>query len=714
MFDRLLHPARLPVSTIFRLTLGLAVAALMAGLVPAQAGENADNIEGNTNVISFYEAGRTIMGTVQGNGADFAEELPGAERSPARAQSCTVYVDESASGANDGTSWSDAYLHLQDALDEANSNPSTTFDICVATGTYLPDTDKDGDHANDDSTESFTFREDNVELYGGYPSGGGTRDPAANPTVLSGDIDENDATNNDGLTISPSDISGTNSHHVVELVGDDGTPITASTRIDGVFITAGDNSFNTGGLEEGGGLLCYVSAELESNAECSPLLVRVVFQGNTAYHGGSVSFDVFEGATASPRFDNVTFRNNKAGDAGAGIGFGTGGSDTVAEPVFVNVIFSGHSERWAASFAAYNGSTLTPTFSNVTFANNSTEALRNYAQSSATHEPLIENSIFWSNSVSITDDGAATSTVNYSIVEGGWTGSGGNNLDQDPQFADPDGPDNIIGTPDDDLRLQGPGSGGGASPAIDAGDNAALLSDVTDLDGDGDTSEDTPVDRLGNARVQNGNGSSTVDMGAFESDGSALPVELASFEATQTGERTVELRWQTATERENAGFEIQHRGPAEGASWSELGSVESKATSGTTTEPQSYRYTAEDLAVGTHQFRLTQVDRGGTTHRHDPITVEVQMQGALRLSAPAPNPASGAATLRFAVREEAKTRVVLYNPLGQRVRTLYNGTPTAGEARKVRLDATGLPSGVYFLRLRAGGTVQTQRLTVVR
>ena len=99
-----------------------------------------------------------------------------------------------------------------------------------------------------------------------------------------------------------------------------------------------------------------------------------------------------------------------------------------------------------------------------------------------------------------------------------------------------------------------------------------------------------------------------------------LPVELASFEATQSGNRTTTLRWSTASERNNAGFRVQHQGPT-AASWSKLGFVEGN---GTTTTAQSYRFDAENLSVGTHRFRLQQVDLDGSTTLHDPVTVDLE------------------------------------------------------------------------------------------
>jgi len=196
----------------------------------------------------------------------------------------------------------------------------------------------------------------------------------------------------------------------------------------------------------------------------------------------------------------------------------------------------------------------------------------------------------------------------------------------------------------------------------------------------------------------------------FSAMSQKLPVEMASFEARQTGERSVRLHWQTASETGNTGFRVQHQGPS-AASWSKMGFVDG---SGTTTNAQSYQFSAEDLAVGTHQFRLQQVDLDGSTTLHDPVTVDLQMTKALRLSAPIPNPVQGTATASFAVKEQWQATVALYNVLGEKVATLYRGAPTAGEVQSVRIRTSDLASGVYFLRLDAGNQVRTQRLTVVR
>jgi hypothetical protein len=176
-------------------------------------------------------------------------------------------------------------------------------------------------------------------------------------------------------------------------------------------------------------------------------------------------------------------------------------------------------------------------------------------------------------------------------------------------------------------------------------------------------------------------------------------------------DKNVQLTWKTASEQNNAGFEVQRK---EESGWSQMGYVESKADGGTTTETQSYQYVAEDLSVGTHQFRLKQVDLDGSSQVHGPISVEIRMQEAIRLTAPAPNPVSSTATLSFAVKEEAQAIVAVYDMLGRKAATLFEGTPTAGESNRLQFDASSLPSGSYIIRLQADGQTESQRMTIVR
>jgi uncharacterized lipoprotein YddW (UPF0748 family) len=245
-------------------------------------------------------------------------------------------------------------------------------------------------------------------------------------------------------------------------------------------------------------------------------------------------------------------------------------------------------------------------------------------------------------------------------------------------------------------------------------ENATFYGETADL-GDAENVQangDLAVRPNGDATVTVFFLSTNNGVGAFTTTAAPLPVELASFDATQTRPDAVRLTWTTASETNNAGFRVQHRNGDGG--WATLGYVESKAAGGTTSDATTYQFTTEDLATGTHRFRLKQVDFDGTSTLSNTITVDVQMRQALRLSAPAPNPVTDVATVSFAVKKTTDATVTLYDVLGQKVRTLYDGQATGGEPHTLRIRANDLASGVYLLRLRGGNEIRTERLTIVR
>ena len=200
---------------------------------------------------------------------------------------------------------------------------------------------------------------------------------------------------------------------------------------------------------------------------------------------------------------------------------------------------------------------------------------------------------------------------------------------------------------------------------------------------------------------------------AGDSTDNALPVELAGFDATVDGD-AVTLSWQTASETNNAEFHVQRRrgerkNGREGA-WTTVGSVEG---SGTTSRAQSYRFTDEDLPYEADKltYRLKQVDTDGTEHFSGEVTVERGVE-ELKLLGTYPNPAQQQATVRYALPDKQEATIRLYDVLGRQVRTVVSGKQEGRHQRT--LDVGALSSGVYFLRLRAGGETETQRLTVVQ
>jgi len=628
-----------------------------------------------------------------------------------------AYVDQSASGAQSGGSWTDAYTRLQAGLRanenaQASSSPGDVTEVRVAEGTYVPTRRRD---ATDARSRTFYIDGDNVEVYAGYPSGGGTRDPDANPVLLSGDLDDNDdayapQTDSDGDDSTPTQtdhVNGANAYSVLFLDAAS-TDLTASTILDGVTVTAGFADGGASPSNRGGGLFCRAG----SGQTCSPSLRGVTFYGNHASAaGGAIYNDA--GGTASPVLEGAIFRGNVTSGTGGALandaknGSGTASPSLTNATMVENAALGNGGAIW--NHAAASGETASPSVTNVSFtgnsAGNSGGALYNDA-TNGTSSPTVVNAILWNNEDEVAGTGAMP-TINHSIVEGGCPASadcGENLLNKDPQFADPDGDDGALGTADDDLRLQGPGSFNGASAAIDAGNNDVIAASL-DLGGNTRRQDVSAVTDTGSPAGD----SPYVDMGAFESSGSPLPVELVDFTARVDGSATT-LSWTTASEQNNAGFYVQRRTADSTFATLDGAFVEG---AGTTNESQTYSYRVEDLEAGTHTFRLKQVDTDGSTTFSDPVEVKIGLSGEFALST-YPNPVQTQATVEFAVKEQSDVTITLFNTLGQKVRTVYRGTPAAEQTKRVQIDTQDLSSGAYFLRLEGDGVTGTERVTVVK
>ncbi len=323
----------------------------------------------------------------------------------------TIYVKAGASGANNGSSWANAYTSLQDALSAAISSDQ----IWVAAGTYYPT-------AGADRSATFMLK-DGVSIYGGFDGAEALlaeRDPDTNVTTLSGDIG------------TPGD-TGDNSYHVVTGSGTD-----SSALLDGFTITAGnangsDPAFYGGGMynESGSptlsnlifsGNAAFVYGGGMYNQGSSPSVTNVTFSSNTAARGGGM----YNNQNSNVTLTNVTFSGNAASYRGGGM---TVASST---PTLTNVTFSGNTAQSGGGLHnAFSGS---PTLTNVTFSGNLASvnggAIFNYSGSN----PIITNSILYGNTGGeIYNDPvkpASTPVVTYSIVQGGYPGT--NNLDADP------------------------------------------------------------------------------------------------------------------------------------------------------------------------------------------------------------------------------------------------------------------------------------------
>jgi subtilisin family serine protease len=185
-----------------------------------------------------------------------------------------------------------------------------------------------------------------------------------------------------------------------------------------------------------------------------------------------------------------------------------------------------------------------------------------------------------------------------------------------------------------------------------------------------------------------------------------IPVELTYFNASAE-ENNVTLSWQTSTETNNQGFEIQRSSNGE---FEKIGFV---AGHGTTTEIQSYTFIDENVLAGEYIYRLKQVDYDGTTEYSNIVEVEVTQPVEYSLSQNYPNPFNPSTTIAYSIPKDGLVTLKVYDVLGEEVVTLINELQSAG-TRDITFDASQLSSGVYYYQLVSGGFTSTKKLILMK
>ena len=237
----------------------------------------------------------------------------------------------------------------------------------------------------------------------------------------------------------------------------------------------------------------------------------------------------------------------------------------------------------------------------------------------------------------------------------------------------------------------------------------------------------------GNSSINTGSGWSRYTTADFRlrpivaTSESATPVELVSFTANEKDNNEILLTWETSTEVNNFGFEIQRRFAQDSSDndnkWEKVAFIEGQGTSNT-----SHRYTYTDNVnkSGKYIYRLKQIDLDGGYAYSKKVEVVVGAPTKFELFQNYPNPFNPTTTIKYSIPFIVETQnfaslqtvtLIVYDALGREVATLVNKKQKPGRY-SVQFNATtasgGLPSGIYFYTLRAGNFVQTRKMILLK
>lgn len=329
----------------------------------------------------------------------------------------TLFVDIDATGANNGSSWTDAFNHLQDALAVAQYGT----EIWVAEGNYRPD--QGSGQTLDDRKATFQLKT-GVSIYGGF-KGDETllqqRNWLTHETILSGDLNNDDEagiTNDnvyhvvtgsgtcttavlDGFTIMHGNATWPEDHdqrnwNGAGMLNEGGNPTVGNCRF--IRNSAGEGggmynceqsrpnvyncTFLLNDADHGGGMLNQDSS--------NPDLTYCKFIENRAKHpnafGGGGLYNLYR---SSPKVVSCTFRDNRAPRGGGMTNFG--GSD----PDVKDCTFIGNwADYWGGGM--YNDESSPKVF-NCTFLQNSADHTGGAMYSKEQSNPKITNCTFVEN-----------------------------------------------------------------------------------------------------------------------------------------------------------------------------------------------------------------------------------------------------------------------------------------------------------------------------
>lgn len=186
---------------------------------------------------------------------------------------------------------------------------------------------------------------------------------------------------------------------------------------------------------------------------------------------------------------------------------------------------------------------------------------------------------------------------------------------------------------------------------------------------------------------------------------SPLPVALLNLSAT-AHDKNVTLKWATASETDNRGFEIFRS--IDGINWSSIGFVNGAGNSNSLI---NYSYNDNNLLPGRYYYRLKQVDNNSNYKFSNIVAVTLYKNGMYVLQQNYPNPFHSSTVIEFSLPVTEKVKITVSDMHGRVIKTLLNETRKAG-TYSIEFNRNEVCSGVYFYTLETAQFTSTKKLVI--
>ena len=239
---------------------------------------------------------------------------------------------------------------------------------------------------------------------------------------------------------------------------------------------------------------------------------------------------------------------------------------------------------------------------------------------------------------------------------------------------------------------------------------------VYDVKAGANTSHTAGVKMLPTYISDNSGGLTAITFAGIITGNQPLPVELTSFTALVQN-KSVNLKWLTATEVNNYGFEIERSqtSKVKSKTWEKVGFVQGH---GNSNSPKSYTFTdnlalAHNLNLDRLQYRLKQIDFDGSYKYSDIIELQIDPPSEFVLQQNYPNPFNPSTIIKYEIPKSTFVILSIFDLLGREITTLINQVQNAGY-HEITFNAKNLSSGIYIYQIQAGEFSQIRKMLLMK